>query len=420
MRVLFVTPSETGSGEAITTLSMAESVAHRAGQVSFLASAFTARFLERRFPGKVAVLSGDLPHNREAWGKTLRDFRPDVVVFADYPLLFLSSGAAKLADAGWLRQLDESSFAPVTLDHVGYAQGPMSLFFGPPHLTFHCETFPELPSDIHVLLPCPLQEPAPVPGRRGTPFRHSTDEETTRLTSTERRDIRLQYLDDERDFLVFHSIPTWAWKMAKSLGLPHYDFLPHILGEYLHGLPRPVTVVSVNNGRLLAPVARSGVHIVNLPMVLSDQYDQLLLASDLMITDNAVSVSLGKAVCALVPCAVLRNSHPLVRLLEMAAGSIRRLILDMEAVRPGCIYPYEVFPIWGRDQLDDLGLFRQNSLGEAVATVEVFGGDTSRRQLQGLLADKEMREALRSGQRRYLERVQALPAPYEALRSLTG
>ena len=99
----------------------------------------------------------------------------------------------------------------------------MSIFFGPPHLGFHCETTPDLPSQMQILLPCPVQEPSAIRGRKGTPFRHW--DMPPGLTEDERHRLRMLYLQKEQDILVLHSTPNWAWKAAEHFGLPYYSFL---------------------------------------------------------------------------------------------------------------------------------------------------------------------------------------------------
>jgi len=393
---------------------MARIVTTRGAQVRFLASNFTARFLRPLFAAQVEAFGADVAQNRRIWDRTLREFRPEIVVFGDYPLLFFGSGTIPLADDAWVSNLGANDAAIVTLDHLGYAQRPVTLFFGPPHLSFHSVSIPNVPDRMRILLPCPLHEPTDVPGRRGIPFRYwpRTPERREEL----RQEVRQRYHVSEGGLLVFHSTPNWAWRLAEHLRLPHYAFLANILAYYLADIPRPITVLSVNNGALLSPPDDPNLRVLNLPPVPSDEYEQLLLACDLMITENGVSVGLGKAVCSLQPSAVLRNSHRLTDLVGHVEPPLERIVLAMERARLGAIFPYEVFPIWRREELQQLGLFDHNSLAEAFAHVELFGGEPTRRELQRLLLDDDAREALRARQRSYSERVATLDDADQVLR----
>jgi Family of unknown function (DUF6365) len=418
MKVLFVTPSEVSSGEAITALHIAENVIAEGGSVRFLASAFAGSFLREPLPESVTDFTQDAEQNRRIWDNSLLSFRPEVVVFADYPLLFFSSGASRLETDEWVKSLENLDAAIVTLDHLGYAQKPMSIFFGPPHLGFHCETTPDLPSQMQILLPCPVQGPSAITGRKGTPFRYW--DLPLGLPDGERRLLRQSYLQKEQDILVLHSTPNWAWKAAAHFGLPYYSFLSKIIEYYLADLPRPITVISVNNGKLLNSSGHPNVRIINLAALPKNEYERLLFTCDLMITENGVSVSLGKAACGLRPCAVLRNSFRLTELLSKAEEPLRQLILQMEMARLGSVYPYEVFPIWQRNEIEQLGLFEQNSLTECFAAIEVFGGEATREQFYHLLTDRQTRDAMRSRQLEYVRSLESLPDADMALRNITG
>ncbi len=405
MRVLFVTPSEVSSGEAVTALHMADDLRRAGGDVRFLASGFTARIAG----GVVDELGPDLVANQRTFHGVTEDFGPDAVVFADYPLLFFANGVAPMAGEGLLAGLDRAATLLVTLDHLGYAQGSRTVFFGPPHLSFHAATFPALPGGMQVLLPCPSHDPEVVHGRRGIPFRYW--EPPGRDEPEARAAIRRRYGVREGEVLVVHATPQWAWRMAEQFGLPYYRFLPSLLDHYLGDLPVAVTVVSVNNGKLLAAAPGLNVRVVNLgPLPMAD-YERLLLACDLLVSENGISVSIGKAVCAQVPCVLLRNSFGLAELVDRADPVLRRALLDMESVRLGSVFPYEVFPVWRRDEVPMVTV-------PGCIAVEVFGGVSTHKTLHRLLLDDAYRTEVRTVQQAYAGRIAALPSPYEALRSV--
>ncbi len=416
MRILFVTPSEVSSGEAITALHIAEMTQARGGQVHFFASPFTAQFIRPSLPECVTCLEPDIDQNRNQWLDLITHVRPEVILFADYPLLFFGKDQPSLADDRWVKGLDSLDIPLVTLDHLGYAQKPFSLFFGPPHLSFQAVTVPAIPESMHILLPCPSQEPGPVPGRRGEVFRYWE----TPIELTQCKEIRQRYLSGPNDLLIFHSIPTWAQKYTRLFGLPYYDFLAKLLEYYFQEFPRPVTFISVNDGSFLAPIDKPNLHIKNLSSISKTEYEILLLSSDLMVTENMVSNSLGKAICGRVPCVVLRNSYRLLELLDQADRQLRDILLEMEAKRLGAIFPYEVFPIWGSRELDQLGLFKSNRLVDGFVCLEAFGGEETRKKLYRLLLDPVERAELRRGQQAYINQLARLPNAIEALEGVIG
>ena len=106
--------------------------------------------------------------------------------------MFFSRGSVPIISEAWLRSLDTLDANLVTLDHLGYAQRPLSISFAPPHLAIHLETMPLLPKRMHILLPCPIHEPSPLLDRHGVPFRYWTVPLT--ISNAHRDDVRRRFL----------------------------------------------------------------------------------------------------------------------------------------------------------------------------------------------------------------------------------
>jgi hypothetical protein len=417
MKVLFVTPVEQGSGETITSLHLAEGLTRKCHEVLFLASEFATRLLRDQFPNEIRTLGTDGPENHRLWDSTLDEFEPDVVVFADYPLMFFAAGAVPLAlELGWRESLDSLPMPLVTLDHFGFAQREMGMFFGPAHLSFHYQKFPSIPPRMQILLPCPMHEPTPVAGRRGEAFRYWNL--PIEKPEASRPEVRSRFLSNPDDYLVFHSVPNWACTQAERMGLFLYQHLGKIFDYYLRDLPRPVTVVSVNNGSLLEAPAGSRVRIVNLEPLPRPEFECLLFNSDLVITENSVSIAMGKAICCLQPCCVLRNSFTFRQAVDRADGPIRDLVLQMEHERIGAIFPFNVYPIGMVHELQQLILYRHNSLTAAFRPLEIFAGNETKQQLSMLLTDSREQEGMRTAQLEYVRRLQEIGDGTEVLQDI--
>lgn len=415
MNALFVTPVEQGSGETITALHMAEILAAEGHNIFFLASPFASGFIKKKFSERVWTLGDDAALNYRIWERAVRDFSPDVIVFADYPLMSLPRGVSPLAsDPRWSEGLEKTDACLVTLDHFGFGQHEMGLYFGPSHLSFQYHMFPAIPERMRILLPCPMHEPGRVEGRRGEPFRYW--DLPLGVSATVRQAVRKRYLENDADFLIFHSIPNWAWQAADTFCLPFYDFLPQILDEYFGSTVKPVTIVSVNNGSHLSTPPGSRLRIFNLGPIPSAEFEALLFSSDLVITENKVSISMGKAICGLQPCAALVNSYGIVELEERLKGRLREVVFGMERVKLGSVYKYQVFPSGMIDMLEEIILYKDNSLTQAFWEVEVYGGDETTGLLHRLLKDPQTRESLRERQQAYIDKVRTLPNAEQVLR----
>jgi hypothetical protein len=412
MNVLFVAPSQVSSGEAVTALHMAEWLSTERWEVHFLASDAIATFIRARLPDVVSTLGPDLERNQRTWETILRKFQPDAVVFADYPLLAFGSGTAPLRDDAWEKGIHRIDARLFTLDHLGYAQRPRIVFFGPAHSTLALERTPLIPSRMRVLLPCPLHDPDSN-ALQGRPFRHwNSQPDHNQLKSL---NARTAYVRSAEELLVLHLTSPWACQAAEVLRHPYYSLLPEIISDLLSGFSRPVTLLSVNNGSLL-PQANSGkLRIINSGPVDPTQFERLLIASDLVITENRISVSLGKAICHLRPCAILHNSYSIRDVMDGKAGSSCILSEHMERRRFGSVFPFEVFPIWSRGDLEELGIFDDTCLKGAFAAIEIFGAEPAAHEFQHLLTDESTRQAMRAAQQSYLRRVSCLPAPHQVL-----
>lgn len=417
MNVLFVTPSEVSSGESVTALHMAEWLRTEGCTVRFLASSFTASFIRSRLPDALTEFGSDMYSNQRLWESTLREFRPTHIVFSDYPLLALSSGTIPLRDAPWESRLEECEAEIFTLDHLGYAQKSRLLFFGPPHGTIGVERIPATPLRIRVLLPCPLHDPTTT-SLHGQPFRYWNS--LPEFPEPDRVQQRAAYVRSSEELLILHIASGWAVRAAELLLNPYYSFLPRLMSYYLRDLARPVTVISVNDGFLLPEVENGNVRFINTGPLDPSHYEGVLQASDLILTENRISVSLAKAIHMRKHCAVLHNTYTLLEIVNFHPGPPCLLAQQMEQERFGSVFPFEVFPIWAQGDLKELGIFARGNSQGVVADLEIFGGEETARQLRTLLTDDISRQRMRTAQSSYLARIESLPSPLQVLGQARG
>ena len=411
MKILCVAPNPSGSGEAITAAAIACALEHEAHEVTAFAHPFAARFFGS--VGRVETFADTPEDTGRRWRAILRELRPALVLFADYPLLpFTHHGRALVTDEA-RRALEDTQAVLVTLDHLGLAQGPLTISFGPPHL----EPFPEhiaaLPDAMRILLPCPVQSPLASTRRRGERCRYAP--QIGPLASATRQAVRARFLRSSDERLVLHATPGWALAFCRRHALPYPRHLGQLLVQLLGGLAGPITVVCVNAGDELPAVSTApNLRIVSIPPMPASTYDDLLLASDLVLTDNRISVGLGKGACGGVAGVALRNSFTLAEIAERG-GASARFAMALDAERAGSVFPFEVFPIWSRADVDAMGLFDANPLTACVITTEMFGGDETRSVLSGVLFDAITQEPLRQAQAAYAASIRQLPAAHELL-----
>ena len=420
MRTLIVAPVEDGAGETITALHVAERLVERGDVVGFLASPFARRFIEQRFGERIWPLGASGAGNREQWDRALAELRPDVVLFADYPLMFFPHGCVPLArEPGWAESLESVDALLVTMDHFGFVQdgAERGFFMGPPHLGFFAYyRVPPLPARMQVMLPCPMHEPGDVPGRSGEPFRYW--DVPLAAPAGSREAVRRKYGVRDGEKLVFHSVPNWAVKAAAQLRLPFYLYYADLLDLYFSELDAPVVILSVNDGSLLHTSPGSSVRVTSLGPLAHTEFEALLFGADLVLTENKLSISMGKAVCGLQPCAVLTNGARLMELADVPNSRVRDIVLAMERVRLGAVYQFAVFPSVTPQDVDTIGLYRANRLAGAFRELAVFGGDETRDAFRRLLFDAADRDLLRARQESYVDALRLLPDSAEVLYNL--
>jgi hypothetical protein len=298
----------------------------------------------------------------------------------------------------------------MTLDHIGYAQGQRVVAFGPPHMTFGMEVTRTLPPSMQVLLPCPINDPAR-PGLKGTPFRFLSERQ---IPAAELRTERARHLRDDADVLVVHSAPGWSVHLARELRLPHRRHLTDLLAQWFEPAKRAVVAVSVNADGLLDARDTGRFRTVNLLPMSPAEFERLLAAADIVLSDNAISVSIGRAVALDRCCALLANSRSISQFdgSEAAGARVARLI---ERQRPGAVFPWEVFPIWTADDLDLLGFGPDHAFRRCIARLETFDVDATQAVLAELLDGGARASALAATRRSYIGQVAQLPAPAAAL-----
>jgi hypothetical protein len=437
IRALFVTPTWMATGETAAAQILADSIVAGGGEAWFLASTPAAQIVRPRFGDRVQEMSGDLSVNQHHWRRMIDEVDPNVIVFSELRsiLALRLNRQYPLADLSWLRELNSLDALLVALDHVGSTpsvQKMMDRLSSRALFRMISNAWRPIFGRMCILLPCPLHEPGKVEGRQGHPYRSM--EMPLRVDPAVRAQVRARYLGDrdaEDGRLIFHSVPRWSFRLAKTLKAPLYDFLGEILTEYVADVAEPVTIVSVNDGTLLRPSPNKKVRVVNLAGLPLSEFDALMLSSDLVLTENIVSFTLAKTV-GNAPGVALVNSSTLKEILEREpeGSEIRRLALQMERRRAGSVYPHAMYPIKKQDTAAAAARSPRRLLFNATAPsvpmpeemirvgslpsspfirAELYGGQTTRELFHHLLSDPARRAQALAEDEAFIERQNALP-----------
>ena len=265
---------------------------------------------------------------------------------------------------------------------------------------------------MRVLLPCPMHEPSPLPGRRGVPFRCWTP----RCPSERERDAARSPFVSRSGYLVIHAVSSWAWEIARARRSPYYDLLPSLLESYFADCPRPVTIVSINNGSLLPAAPEGKIRIVNVSSLAADEHERLLASADLVLTENCFSSTLAKAVCCGVPGVAWQNVFDGPTLRDCVGDDAPRALLEVLRWAPASIEPWLVFPLISMDWRQQLRMLDDNSIGRGFLRLEIFGGQATSEALRGLLFESPVRRSMEEDGRSYARSMGYLPDFHDALK----
>lgn len=417
VRALFLCAPSRAFGEINTLIPLARGIREAGGDVWFMASPLAAAVARREFGEHTFEMSGEGPRNRIVLRRIVRKLRPDLLVFSElYEILKPQRKPdCPLLDAGMIEWLDEFQGALVFVDFIAHtpvlreiaACRRCSAHFGSKALRRFLRR-------LYVILPCPLNDPQSGT-RHGIPYRSL--QLPLDMDSDRRARVRKRILGtEEPGYLVLRTGSTWQSKLAEKKGLRLYRQLGQLLAYYFGDMPLPVTLLSISSAhRLHLGTRSSGFRIVNIDNVPPPEFEDLLLACDLILTDNEIAHALCRTI-GHTPGVVLVNSYGAEELFETLRDEpIRSMARALERERPGSVFPYRVFPIRAQPvELSDRedGTDRGPStvrLGRMPSSpfsrVEIFGGERTRTELRRLLADSAWRTRLRQEDADYIARV---------------
>jgi Family of unknown function (DUF6365) len=430
MRVIFVCSPSRAYGEINSVVPLAKSVADARGEVWFLASPLAAEVAKLHFPDRVFQMTSELERNQTVFWRMVKKFDPDLIVFAElYEILRPNRRPeCPFIDPEWLRKMADVECTLIFMDfitHIPMLRGIARCErcagrFG----TRALEAFLER---LWVVLPCPLNEPGTVEGRCGIPYR--THALPLTIDPRDRARVRARLLGEghqEDGFLVVRTGSSWQALLAEEYGVPLYEHLGDLLAAYLGDLPRPVTLVSISSRHRIR-CNRGGLRVCNISNLPPHEFDELILSSDLVVTDNEIGYTLAKTLGS-VPSLVLVNTYTCDELLERSGrlSQIRQIVLEMARRQRDSIYPHKIFPIpAGHEELVEDSPESSHGashstplwtstlrLGRMISSpfvkAELYGEEDTREVFRLLLCDPDSRAVIEDADSSFIERLQKL------------
>jgi hypothetical protein len=193
------------------------------------------------------------------------------------------------------------------------------------------------------------------------------------------------------------------------------QLVSRLLGVYLGQLGSEVHLVHV--GPQPYPLEQAlGQRYHWVPPLGRAEFEQIVAASDLLLSANVSATTLAWAIQMGVPAVVLQNSR-MLRNME-AVESMARERLSEAARRLWSkalpVYPFRLWPLGYYAFLQPL--LENNAYTQALETVEIVDESAVVSTCQALLFEPAVRQASARRQGRYVEQVAALPSAAEVVR----
>jgi len=439
MKAIFICSPSRAYGEINTIVPLARGILSAGGEVWILASPLAAAIARQHFPTRVHELTPDLERNQNILRLMVKKFRPDLIALAElYEILRPNRKAdCPLISRRFLRWIAGVDCTLVFLDFIAHVPMLRSVAECPVCAgQFGRHVLNSFLRRLWVVLPCPLNEPGLVGQRCGIPYR--SHELPLQIDENAILETRSRFLGKghERDrFLILRTGSTWQTQLAEQRGHCLYEHLGDILAEYLCGLPKPITVISISSRHKLQ-CSTGDLQIINITNLPPHEFDQLALSSDLVVTDNEIGYTMARTL-GRVPGMVLVNSLRASDVLrrERSGSRLREIVSIMERKRPNCIYPHKIFPIPAdEDEFADSNAGTEGAcrvshheprtirLGRLVSSAfirtELYGGQDTRRAFEAILCDPEQQARLKRMDEGFIDRLNRIDDGVSVLQRL--
>ncbi len=398
-KAFIIAPAYLGTGETVNAIVVAEQLREKKVECTFIASPYGANFVkDKHFDCFVYTV------NKEKNIKIVKDMikkeNPDLIVVADYYLFYLSR---ELPAYMWVGFLEDMDVTTITFDSIGlgrefpsYSYVVIPELFPPPRHTIRYRVPPFVEAIIY---PSP-----PFSDSGSAPDEHCGRLYTEDYTTLQhnKKKIREELGIQEDVKLVFHPVPKWSLSTLGATCPLYHSLMTDIIGLYLSWLDARIKVVCVNPSQ--QPLyTRGTIQVEEFEFLPFDLFMQYLFSSDLMITDNLLSATMGKAILNRIPVLLLGNSYSAKEVFSLDIEP-DVLSLTREYVEKGARIP--LLPFWTTFKES----YATRDIQNTFMQEELFNAREVYQIMKDILTDVTTQQELRQRQDEYIQKIQALPS----------
>ena len=407
-KLLFFVLSDVSAGELTIAYEFASRLPPGQYQVKFVVPERYSAYLQDRGMDYLGLqTSADPRHNRACIDGLIQKFQPDCFVVSDAFTLEFASSWSGLRFA----HLQAYQVPIVGVDEYDYLSAGYSLdYYGGlvqrlPPLVDRCD---------YIIRNCPLNL---TESRDPRVRSYSLYPARLELPPGGREAVRRQLGVGEGEKVIFYTTSPWeTLNMHKVFALDMLiRWIPRILQNYLNALGKPLTVIHVGPNPWDGFQSET-VRYRHFPRLVPTDFDQYLLASDLFVTLNVVSVTLSKAIYGAVPSLVLQN-HKLIDF-EQLGGRVRQMPAWYQAMAADVkvAYPFRAGTMGWHHFLGPV--LTDNLYTGTYAEAALFKPAEVLERLDQYLYDADAIQALKARQMAYIDAVLRLPTPGQIMREV--
>jgi hypothetical protein len=326
-----------------------------------------------------------------------KDF--DVVVIADYYLFYLNR---ELTSFLWINFLEDIGVTTITFDSIGIGREfPSYRYIGTPELfpPRKYNMMSTVPSFVEaIIFPSP-----PFSGSENTPdvYCGRLYEEDFSTLSYDKGTLRKE-LGLKNELVIFHPLPRWSLSTLELLSPGYYPLMADIVTMHIKRMDVDARILCVNSSQntLYRPTGRIQVNpFTFLPF---DTFMKYLFSSDLMITDNLVSATMGKAILNRVPVFLLANTYSMEDIFSLERSDMVVPLIRNHMGENGSV---PILPFWNTFKK----AYAARDFQKTYIQGELLNVEETHKKMKDILTDSHVQETLRSRQDEYIRKIQALP-----------
>ncbi len=408
-KIVFVVLGELSSGELTIAYEFASRLPNDIYDTYFLIPEKNKSFLDDRgIKNKTLSIWEDPQINKKNIDKFINEVNPDFFIISDVYTMEYAQSWTGLNFAA----LKEYRIPIICIDEYEYTNAGYTVdYYG----SIIRNLPPLIEQGDYILCNCPFNKKREESESRIKYF--SLYGEKLMLDESKKKQVRERFKVEDDEKIIFTAGSRWEMlnvHRLPALGM-FLKWMPVILQNYISALNRKITVIHVSPtpwNEFESDLVRYH-HFNYLP---PSEFDLYLLASDLFVTLNVVSVTLSKAVYGAVPSVVFQNHkiidfNKLSNRLSQMPHWYREMAQELKIA-----YPFRA-GVFGWHRLLKTAL-EDNPYTQTYIEAPFFKVSEAISALEKYLYDQTAIEELKQRQLEYVDKMLELPTPDEVMRSI--